>query len=132
MTEQTQQIPPSRRQRRAMLKQNGVLRALSKLSFFHPVKKQIREQNREAGRKIHQMHLDRIESMQSTFYEERLQSAKSTWFGIGYNKEEVAMLEEAWALTVIKDKETYREDKKRARQLQKQAADSLAARNTTK
>ena len=38
------------------------------------------------------------------------------------------MLEEAWALTAIKDKETWRQDIKKARQLQKEAALSRANR----
>jgi hypothetical protein len=81
------------------------------------------------GRKIHQQNLDRNAQLQETRLEAILMSCKSTWFSVGYNKEEVALLEEAWALLTVKDKETYRADKKKARQLQKQAADSLAARN---
>lgn len=81
------------------------------------------------GRKIHQQNLDRNAQLQETRLEAILMSCKSNWFGMGYNKEEVALLEEAWALLTVKDKETYRADKKKARQLQKQAADSLAARN---
>jgi hypothetical protein len=81
------------------------------------------------GRKIHQQNLDRNAQLQETRLESILMSCKSTWFSVGYNKEEVALLEEAWALLTVKDKETYRADKKKARQLQKQAADSLAARN---
>jgi len=81
------------------------------------------------GRKIHQQNLDRNAQLQETRLESILMSCKSTWFSVGYNKEEVALLEEAWVLQSVKDKDTYRADKKRARQLQKQAADSLAARN---
>ena len=70
MAEQTQQIPPNRRMRRMQMKESGVLGAISKLSYFHPVKKQIRQQNLENGRKIHQMHVDRHEAAMATFYEE--------------------------------------------------------------
>ena len=128
MAEQTQQIPPNRRMRRMQIKESGVLGAISKLSYFHPVKKQIRQQNLENGRKIHQMHVDKHEAAMATFYEERLQAAKSAWFGQGYVKEEIELLEEACALTTIKDKESYRADKKKAKALRKQAAEMRATR----
>ncbi len=38
------------------------------------------------------------------------------------------MLEEAWSLSVIKDKETYQADKKKRRALQKEAKASRDAR----
>jgi len=129
MKEQTQQIPPSRKDRRRQMRAAGVLRAISKLSFFHPVKQQIREENQKNGRRIHQMHQDRNDAKAATFFENKLNASKSTWFGMGYNKEEIDMLEEAWSLTIIKDKESYRTDKKKAKELRKQVAASLAARN---
>ena len=128
MAEQTQQIPPNRKIRRMQMKRSGVLGAISKLSYFHPTKKQIREQNQENGRKIHQMHQDKNEAIKATFYEERLQSAKSDWLGQGYVKEELELLEEAWVLSSVKDKESYREDKKKAKALRKQVAEMRAAR----
>ena len=128
MAEQTQQIPPNRRMRRMQMKESGVLGAISKLPYSHPVKKQIRQQNQENGRRIHQMHVDRHEAAMATFYEERLQSAKSDWLGQGYVKEEVELLEEAWVLSTVKDKESYREDKKKAKALRKQVAEMKATR----
>lgn len=99
------------------------------LGYNHPAVKAWKAQTMADGRKIHQQNLDRNEELQSTRLEAILMSCKSNWFGMGYNESEVALLEEAWALLTVKDKDTYRADKKRARQLQKQAADSLAARN---
>jgi len=112
-----------------MMKQNGMLKYLSKLSFFHPTKVAIRRQNMENGRKIQQARLDAAEKAQAERLEAVLERMKDTWSNIGYNKEEIAMLEEAWAMTIIKDKETYRADVKQSRKLMKEAAASLAARN---
>lgn len=122
-------MPLNRRQRRYMMKQNGMLKYLSKLSFFHPTKVAIRQQNMENGRKIQQARLDAAEKAQAERLEAALERMKDTWSNIGYNKEEIAMLEEAWAMTIIKDKETYRADVKQSRKLMKEAAASLAARN---
>ena len=54
---------------------------------------------------------------------------KDSWKKQGYNAEEINKLEEAWALGVIKDKENYRANRKKAKQLNKEARASLAARN---
>lgn len=111
-----------------MLKQNGVLKYLKKLSFFHPTRVAIRQQNMENGRKIHQANLDVLEKAQAERLEATLERLKETWSNIGYNKKEIKMLEEAWITTSIKNKETYREDKKESKRLMKKAADSLASR----
>jgi hypothetical protein len=122
-------MPLNRRQRRYMMKQNGMLKYLSKLSFFHPTKAAIRQQNMENGRKMQEARLDAAEKAQAERLEAALERMKETWSNIGYNKEEMAMLEEAWSLTAIKDRETYRADVKQSRKLMKEAAASLAARN---
>lgn len=129
MSEQTQQPTfLSRRQRRYMLKERGILKQISKLSFFSETRTKIRQQNMEQGRKMHQAWLDHIEKQQGEVLEQRLESVKETWANIGYNVEEIAKLEEAWALTVIRDKETWREDRKKARLLQKEVQESRAKR----
>jgi len=114
-----------------MMKRNGMLRYLSKLSFFHPTKVAIRQQNMENGRKIHQAHIDASEKANAERLEAALESMKWTWSNVGYNDAEIAMLEEAWAMTVVKDKENYQQDKRQARKLMKEAAASRAARNNS-
>jgi hypothetical protein len=47
---------------------------------------------------------------------------------MGYNSSEIKKLEEAWSITVITDKDTYRADRKQARKLQKEARASLLSR----
>lgn len=123
------QLPPNRRQRRYMMKQNGMLRYLSKLDVFHPTKIAVRSQNIENGRKMQEARLDIIEKTRAERLEATLKNMKDTWANIGYNMSEIAKLEEAWAMTIVKDKETYRQDKKDSRRLIKEAEASLLARN---
>lgn len=128
MTEQTQQLPPNRRVRRSMLRENGILKTLKKLGYHHPAYKAFKAETAEAGRKIHEAHQERRDAATATRLEAVLLSCKSTWFGMGYNQEEVTMLEEAWAMMAVKDRENYKANKKAARELQKAAAASMAAR----
>ena len=128
MEEQTTQQIPNRRQRRAMLKQQGVLRYLSKLPFLGETRTNFRAKNLEAGRQIHNNLTERIEKENADRLETILTGLKIDWEQKGFNKKEIEMLEEAWALTAIKDKETYREDKKKAKSLRKEAENLRASR----
>ena len=138
-----QQAPPpiltSRKQRRFMMKQRGILRYLSKLPYLGEVRTKLRQENLENGRKLHQMHLDAIEKANATRLEnilegytneegEKVPGLKDSWKEQGYNAKEIDMLEEAWALSVIKNKETYQADKKKRRALQKEAKASRDSR----
>lgn len=129
MPEQQKRIP-SRRERRAQLKANGVLKALSKLPYGHPLKKQVCEANQETGKKIHQAHVDKIDAANATFLENKLNAMKATWATQDYTEEELKMLEEAWVLSNVVNKETYREDRKEAKVLQNKIKASKAARNS--
>lgn len=125
--QQTQEIP-NRRERRFRLKQQGILRYLSTLSFFDPVRANFRAENIKNGKRIQEIRWSKIEKEREAFFEAKLASMKETWYEIGYNSEEIALLEEASILSFVKNKETYREDKKKARALTKQATESLASR----
>ena len=57
-----------------------------------------------------------------------LEKAKLEWASQGWDAKEIELLEEAWALTTVKDKETYREDKKKAKSLRKEANTLRASR----
>jgi hypothetical protein len=128
MEEQTTQQIPNRRQRRAMLKQQGILRHLSKLPFLGETRTNFRAKNLETGKQIHSNLTERIEKENADRLEVILNGLKIDWEQRGFNKKEIEMLEEAWALTTIKDKETYREDKKKAKSLRKEAKNLLASR----
>ena len=89
---------------------------------------ELRRQNIENGRKLHQQHLDAIEKTNHALLEAKLESLKATWTEQGYNAKEISLLEEAWSITVIKDKENYRADKKKARALNREARALFTAR----
>lgn len=127
MSQQEKRIP-SRRERRAQLKANGVLKAISKLGKNHPVRKEIRKANIESGQKIHQAHLDRNDAANAALLEQHLNTAKESWATGGYNEEELKMLEEAWVLANIRDKETYQADKKEIKRLRNAVKASKEAR----
>lgn len=126
--EQQAQMPLNRRQRRYMMKQNGMLQYLSKLSFFHPTKVAIRQQNMENGRKMQEARLDAIDKANHERLEAALNTKKESWANQGYNKAEIAKLEEAWVMTSVKDKENYQQDKKESRRLMREAKASMLSR----
>jgi hypothetical protein len=126
-TQQNQEIP-NRRERRRRLKQQGVLRYLSKLSFFNPIRANFRAENIKTGKRIQEIRRERIEKAWEEFFEAKIASMKETWYDLGYNAKEIALLEEASIISFVKNKETYREDKKRAQALTREAAESLASR----
>ena len=122
-----------------MMKQQGILKYLSKLPYLGEVSSKLRQQNMENGRKIHQQHVDTQEARNAARLEqilegytneegEKVPGLKDNWKSQGYNTKEIDMLEEAWALSVIKNKETYQADKKKRRALQKEAKASRDAR----
>ena len=144
---QNQQAPQNpgpilltRRQRRYMLKQQGVLRYISKLNFLGETKSAIRRENQENGRKLHQQHLDTQEKLNAERLErklegytneegERVTGLKDTWKSIGYNDKEIALLEEAWAISVVRDKSSDRKaDKKKIKELHREAQKFFASR----
>ena len=125
---QTSPTKMNRRQRRYMLKQQGVLKYLSGLNFLGEVRSGFRAQNIENGKKIHQQNLDALEKTNAAILESKLESMKTTWTSIGYNKSEIDKLEEAWSMSVIKDKEARKEDKQTIKKLQREVAQSLRSR----
>jgi len=123
-----------------MLKQQGVLRYISKLNFLGETKSAIRRENQENGRKLHQQHLDLQEKLNAERLERKLEGytneegehvtgLKDTWKSIGYNDKEIALLEEAWAISVVRDKSSDRKaDKKKIKELHREAQKSFASR----
>jgi hypothetical protein len=125
---QTSPTSMNRRQRRYMLKQQGVLKYLSKLNFLGEVRSNFRNNNIENGRKLHQQNIDANEKINHTILENKLESLKASWIEIGYNKSEINKLEEAWSLSAIKDKSSRKEDKKTIKKLQKEVRESFQSR----
>tara|TARA_B110000003_G_C16445647_1_gene455844 strand:- start:17 stop:358 length:342 start_codon:yes stop_codon:yes gene_type:complete len=111
-----------------MMKQQGVLKYLSNMNFLGEVRSNFRKQNIENGRKIHQQNLDAMDKVNHAVLEDKLKSMKETWNSMGYNKSEINKLEEAWSLSVVKDKESIKEDKKAIKKLQKEVRESFQSR----
>ena len=110
------------------MRRQGVLKYLSKLNFLGEVRSNFRKQNIENGRKLHQQNLDANDKVNHAMLEAKLEDMKATWKSIGYNKSEIDKLEEAWSLTVIKDKSTTREDKQKMKKLQREVQESFQSR----
>jgi len=125
---QTSPTSYNRRQRRHMMRQQGILKYLSKLDFLGEVRSNFRTQNMENGRKLHQQNIDANDKVNHSMLEAKLESMKETWKSIGYNKSEIDKLEEAWSLTVVKDKESRKEDKKKVKKLQREVQESFQSR----
>lgn len=133
-TEQTQQTQtnqeiPNRRERRFKLKEQGILKYLSKKSFLDPIRANFRAECMKTGKRIQEIRLTKIQKQWEETFNVKLESMKETWYSIGYNAEEMVWLEEAATIGFVKDKETYREDKKEARMLMQRAKKSLVSRN---
>lgn len=118
----------SRRQRRGEFKQAGFLKIKNMFGRFSEQGIAWHNKMAEDGRAMESANekrrLDSIEEQLIV----SLNKLKETWTASGYNAEEVAKLEEAWTLTAVKDRETYRADKKQANVLRKEAQQSLAGR----
>ena len=128
MEQQQNQATPNRRQRRAYLKQQGIIKALAKMPYFGEVRSKVRSENIAYGKKLHAENTRRIEELNATRLEAALDVAKISWKEQGYDAAEMELLEEAWALSAIKDKSTRKEDKLTIKKLQKEARESFHSR----
>jgi len=117
---------PNRRQRRLAMKYQGLLKAKSKLPFHKWM--EVTRENLQRGKELHAATTDAVEKGIA----ERLESIEErqiiAWKEVGYNETEIKMLREANAILSVKDKETWKADKKEARQLMKDARESLNKR----
>lgn len=117
---------PNRRQRRLAMKYQGLLKAKSKLPFHKWM--EVTKENLQRGKELHAANTDAVEKGIA----ERLESIEErqiiAWKEVGYNETEIKMLREANAILSVKDKETWKADKKEARQLMKDARESLNKR----
>ncbi len=118
----------SRRQRRGEFKKAGFLKVKNMFGRFSEQGIAWHNKMAEDGRSMEtaneKRRLDSIEEQLMV----SLNKLKETWSTSGYNAEEIVKLEEAWTLTAVKDRETYRADKKQANVLRKEAQQSLAGR----
>ena len=113
----------NRRQRRWQLKTAGMLRVKNMYGPFTEVGQLWYNKTREEGKKLHMDTINRIERARDEFYAQKESDMRESMQKFGYSEEQINLLIEAWTLTVIKDPETYRADRKQAQQLRKQAAE---------
>ena len=113
---------PNRRARRAAMKSYGFFKMKNKL----PLKKrfQMMDETARQGKEIFEANRDAVEKSIAAKLEEGEKSLIESWKDMGYNDTEIQMLCEANAILVVRDMETWKEDKKRARRLMKEALES--------
>jgi len=118
----------SRRSRRAQMKAAGMLRVKNTYSYFSGPRQAWYKKTREDGKAAQEATEKRTNDSIEEQLQSNLNKLKETWAEIGYNSEEIEMLNEAYILLAIKHKDTLRSDKKEARKLMKAAKTSLMSR----
>ena len=76
---ETQAIP-NRRERRYRLKQQGVLKYLSKKNFLDPIRANFRAENMKTGEKIKSIRREAIDKQLEADFMIKLESMKETWY----------------------------------------------------
>jgi hypothetical protein len=118
---------PNRSQRRMAMKHQGLLKQKGKLSLSDWSK--LCTEIRIKGNEIHQANVERNEN--AVFAKlEAIEAKKITkWREEGYTDKEIEQLREAHALISIKDKNTWKADKKTARNIFKEIRANLQQRS---
>jgi len=112
----------NRRFRRGQLRLMQTLRIKNMYSRFSEVGMMWYNKTQKEGQALYEKNRKATED--SIF--EQLQaiedSKKANFLSIGYSEAKVELLLEAWRIGAVKNKETYREDKKEAQRLLREAA----------
>ena len=117
---------PRRSVRRKMLKMNGYFKSKSQLGFNDWLK--ITSDTLTRGREYEKTNSDiRDKSIADSLEKAELKLIEN-WKVFGYDQNEIDKLREANALLVVKDLSTWKEDKKLARGLMREAKESLILR----
>lgn len=117
---------PNRRQRRLAMKYQGLLKAKSKLPFHKWM--EVTKESISKGKEIHTANIDLVDKKLSEQLESIEERQIEVWREIGYNEDEIKMLREANAILMVKNRETWKADKKEARKIMKDARESLNKR----
>ena len=118
----------ARTQRRNSYRKAGFFKMKNGVSRFNPAMIEWYKKTMEEGNRLNEAHQKEVNDSIEEQLQTKLESLKETWYEIGYNKDEIAKLEEAFIMTVVKDKDSYRADKKAATKLRKEANKSLTGR----
>jgi predicted CopG family antitoxin len=119
----------SRRQRRENYRRAGFLKIKNGYNPMSEIMRNWYARTAEEGRVLHEAQTKMVQEQIEEALQIRLNKSKETWTEMGYNEAEVAMLEEAFALRAIKTRETLTVDRKKAKQLEKEAFKLKTARS---
>ena len=117
---------PNRKQRREVMKYQGVLGLIGKLSYSK--RAEIRQGQLQKGKEIHAANVDAADREMYTRLEAKEVKMMQTWREIGYNEAEIETLREAWHIDAVGG--ASREDKKHRQSLLKGASESRLSRVT--
>ncbi len=119
----------NRQQRRNAYKSMGILKNKSSRQFNDPTRKEISKRLSEEGKSKHLNFTENQDRINSEKLEHKLAEYKKQLKIEGWNEEEIKLLEEAWSIRAVKNKETYQQDKKAIKELIKKAEASKKARS---
>ncbi len=108
---------PNRRQRRAALKFQGILKKKKELSVTEWMA--FNTESIAKGKEIFNANADAVDKRIAEILEDRELKAIETWKELGYNQPEIDLLREAFAISAVKNKETRKEDKKKVKEIYK-------------
>ena len=128
MSETANQTIPNRRQRRAAMKHQGILKMKCKLPFKEWL--EICRKTREKGQEIHGANVEAAEKSIYAKLEQVENNKIAYWKEEGYTDKEIDKLRDALALITIKDKSTWHKDKKEARKTFRELREKLNARKS--
>ena len=111
----------NRRQRRWQLKVAGMLRVKNLYNPYTEVGKLWYDKTRQEGKNLQTQNRARIERAREEMLAQKEASIKEGYEASGYSEKQIELMLEGWRLLAVKYPETYREDRKAAQNLFKQA-----------
>ena len=118
----------ARKNRRDVYKRAGLLKAKNGWGRFSEKGIAWYNLKREEGQQFHEQHTRMVNDQIEEQLASKLNSLKETWKSMQYSDQEIEMLEEAFTLKNIKVKDSWREDRKKAKSLVKEANNSKKQR----
>ena len=120
------QTLPNRFTRRKINKHNGFAEVKRHLPFSTWCKFIVNLQ--KGGKELHASNVDRQDKIYHEFLEARELVKIEMWKSLGHTEEEIQKLRTACAITAIKNRDTWKIDKKVARAIFKEVSESLRKR----
>jgi hypothetical protein len=120
------QTLPNRFTRRKINKYNGFVNLKRKLLFSAWCKFVLNLQ--KGGNELHNSNVDRQDKIYHEILEARELVKIEFWKNLGHTEEEIKNLRIAFAITAVKNRDTWQTDKKVARKIFKETAESLRKR----